>query len=76
MAVGKEVRWADLIDLKERWEDKTSRGRSGVKFKRENSGSISDDEVLKAAAAEDYAGFRVSATLPASLNRQGTDIPL
>ncbi|KAK6197671.1 hypothetical protein LQW54_010680 [Pestalotiopsis sp. IQ-011] len=58
VAVGKEVRWADLIDLKERWEDKTSRGRSGVKFKRENSGSISDDEVLKAAAAEDYAGFR------------------
>ncbi|KAF7536104.1 hypothetical protein G7054_g4833 [Neopestalotiopsis clavispora] len=58
VAVGKEVRWADLIDLKERWEEKTSRGRPGARVKRESSANISDDEILKAAEEEDYAGFR------------------
>lgn len=59
VAVGKEVRWADLIDLKERWQEKTSRGRTGVRIKRESSGGVQDDEILQAAAGEDYAGFRV-----------------
>lgn len=60
VAVGKEVRWADLIDLKERWQEKTTRGRSDVRIKRENSGGISDDDISQAAAEGDYAGFRVS----------------
>ncbi|KAH6654611.1 nuclear pore complex protein An-Nup82 [Truncatella angustata] len=53
VAVGKEVRWADLIDLKERWHDRTTRGRSGISVKHEHH-----DELLRAAAEEDYAGFR------------------
>jgi len=55
VAVGKEVRWADLIDLKERWQEKASRGRTGTRVKRED-----DDEMFRAAAEENYAGFRVS----------------
>ncbi|KAK6081963.1 nuclear pore complex protein An-Nup82 [Seiridium cupressi] len=59
VAVGKEVRWADLIDLKERWQEKTSRGRAGVRIKREGSeGDVPDDELLRAAAEDDYDGFR------------------
>jgi nucleoporin NUP82 len=61
VAVGREVRWADLIDLKERWQEKTTRGRSGVRVKREDSEDTKgiDDEVLRAAAEDNYSGFRV-----------------
>ncbi|KAI0128413.1 nuclear pore complex protein An-Nup82 [Xylariales sp. AK1849] len=58
VAVGKEVRWADLIELKERWQEKTARGRPGVRIKREDSGDL-DDELLRNAAEDGYAGFRV-----------------
>ncbi|KAH8673950.1 hypothetical protein BX600DRAFT_378730 [Xylariales sp. PMI_506] len=59
VAVGKEVRWADLIDLKERWQEKTTRGRSGFRIKREDSHEPSDDDLLRSAAQDGYAGFRV-----------------
>lgn len=59
VAVGKEIRWADLIDLKERWQEKTARGRSGVRVKREDSDGLNDDDLIRSAAQEGYAGFRV-----------------
>lgn len=65
VAVGREVRWADLIDLKERWLEKATRGRQSVRIKREDSADaedVNDDEILRSAADDDYAGFRVRRT--------------
>ncbi|KAI1879384.1 hypothetical protein JX265_002338 [Neoarthrinium moseri] len=58
VAVGKEIRWADLIDLRERWAEKTTRGRSGVRIKREDSASLSDEDAIRSAAEDGYVGFR------------------
>lgn len=54
VAVGREVRWADMNDLKERYhEQQLARGRPLF-----NSNSSGRDELLDAAAQDFYAGFR------------------
>lgn len=61
IAVGKEIRWADLVYLKERWEEKQAKARSGSRVKREDSVSPSDDELLRESIESGCAeGFRVS----------------
>lgn len=59
VAVGREIRWADLIELKEKWQEKAVRGRSSIRIKREDEGEPDDEEYLRASAREGYAGFRV-----------------
>lgn len=60
VAVGKEIRWADLAYLKDEWSTRQSRGRTGsagVRIKREDSvQSIPDDHDEDTAAA---VGLRV-----------------
>ncbi|KAI1085772.1 hypothetical protein F5B20DRAFT_567632 [Whalleya microplaca] len=59
IAVGKEIRWADLVFLKERWQEKQAQGRDGVRIKRENSSDLEDDEVLLQSIETGCAeGFR------------------
>ncbi|ORY69865.1 nuclear pore complex protein An-Nup82 [Pseudomassariella vexata] len=58
VAVGKEVRWADLIELKEIWHARSARGGSGSRLNREDSGGPEEEELLRAAAQDGYAGFR------------------
>lgn len=71
IAVGKEIRWADLVYLKERWEEKQAKVGGGVRIKREDSGS-SDDELLRESIENGCAeGFRVSC--PASSLLLSTD---
>lgn len=60
VAVGKEIRWVDLIELKEKWQEKDVRGRTDFRIKREDSNGLDTNELLDAAEKEDYAGFRVS----------------
>lgn len=63
VAVGKEIRWVDLIELKEKWQEKDVRGRTDFRIKREDSNGFDTNELLDAAEKEDYAGFRVSIAL-------------
>lgn len=52
MAVGKEVRWADLAYLKDEWSARQSRGRtgsSGIRIKREDSIQSIEDGNMDAA---------------------------
>lgn len=62
IAVGKEIRWADLVYLKEQWQARAAAaagGRSGVRLKREDSAD-SYDELLRLSAHDGFAqGFRV-----------------
>ncbi|KAI1744010.1 hypothetical protein F4680DRAFT_327004 [Xylaria scruposa] len=59
IAVGKEIRWADLVYLKERWQEKAAQGRGGVHIKREDSDEIDDSDVIKASIEDGCAeGFR------------------
>ena len=51
IAVGKEIRWADLVYLKEAWEDKQSRQHGG-KGKERNSHDSNEEEGAQ--------GYRVS----------------
>jgi len=52
IAVGKEIRWADLVYLKEAWEDKQSRKPNGKARSRESTDNQYE---------EDHAqGYRVS----------------
>lgn len=61
IAVGKEIRWADLVYLKERWEEKQTKARNGSRVKREESVSPSDEELLRETIESGCAeGFRVS----------------
>jgi nucleoporin NUP82 len=54
IAVGKEIRWADLVYLKEAWEDKQSRKSTGKGRSRESSDNQYE---------EDHAqGYRVSSS--------------
>ncbi|XXH04782.1 nuclear cap binding complex subunit [Hypoxylon texense] len=63
IAVGKEIRWADLVYLKERWEEKQAKARSGSRVKREESVSPSDDELLRESIESGCAeGFRTITT--------------
>ncbi|KAK8138192.1 hypothetical protein PG984_001572 [Apiospora sp. TS-2023a] len=58
VAVGKEIRWVDLIELKEKWQEKDVRGRTDFRIKREDSNGLDTNELFDAAEKEDYAGFR------------------
>ncbi|OAA38583.1 WD40/YVTN repeat-like-containing domain protein [Metarhizium rileyi] len=52
VAVGREIRWADLAYLKDEWSTKHSRGRSGsagVRIKREDSDPSIEHEEVEAA---------------------------
>ncbi|KAI1460672.1 hypothetical protein F4805DRAFT_454600 [Annulohypoxylon moriforme] len=61
IAVGKEIRWADLLYMKERWEEKQSRAHGGIRIKREDSDS--DDELLRESIENGSAeGFRTIKT--------------
>ncbi len=61
VAVGTEIRWADLVYLKERWQEKEAQGHNGIRIKQENSPGPGDDELLRASIENGCAqGFRVS----------------
>ncbi|KAI1417782.1 hypothetical protein F5Y13DRAFT_62419 [Hypoxylon sp. FL1857] len=63
IAVGKEIRWADLVYLKERWEEKQAEARGGVRIKREDSSSSDDDELVRESIETGCAeGFRTIKT--------------
>ncbi|KAI0145967.1 hypothetical protein F4776DRAFT_385990 [Hypoxylon sp. NC0597] len=63
IAVGKEIRWADLLYLKERWEEKRAVARGGIRIKREDSNSSDDDELLRESIETGCAeGFRTLKT--------------
>ncbi|KAI2636420.1 hypothetical protein GGS26DRAFT_589026 [Hypomontagnella submonticulosa] len=63
IAVGKEIRWADLVYLKDRWEEKQAGARRGIHIKREDSASSGDDELLRESIENGSAeGFRTIAT--------------
>ncbi|CAJ2506172.1 Uu.00g003020.m01.CDS01 [Anthostomella pinea] len=63
IAVGKEIRWADLVYLKERWQEKAARGRAGVRVKREDSSEPSDNDLIKDSIEDGCAeGFRTIKT--------------
>ncbi|KAI0816276.1 hypothetical protein GGR55DRAFT_228476 [Xylaria sp. FL0064] len=55
IAVGKEIRWADLVYLKERWQEKAGQGREDVHIKREDE----DREIIRDSIENGCAeGFR------------------
>ncbi|KAI5868077.1 hypothetical protein GGS23DRAFT_10174 [Durotheca rogersii] len=62
IAVGKEIRWVDLVYIKERWEEKAAERRGSVRVKRE--GSVASEEELERASIEDGCaeGFRTIKT--------------
>lgn len=61
IAVGKEIRWADLVYLKERWQEKAAHGRGDVHIKREDSDEVDDGDIIKDSIENGCAqGFRVS----------------
>ncbi|KAI2630892.1 hypothetical protein GGR54DRAFT_175559 [Hypoxylon sp. NC1633] len=63
IAVGKEIRWADLVYLKERWQEKQAEGRGDVRIKREDSTSPGDDELIRESLEDGHAeGFRTITT--------------
>ncbi|KAI1378330.1 hypothetical protein F4677DRAFT_391383 [Hypoxylon crocopeplum] len=63
IAVGKEIRWADLVYVKERWEEKQARARGGIRIKREDSNNSEDDELLRESVENGCAeGFRTIKT--------------
>ncbi|KAI0194176.1 hypothetical protein F4808DRAFT_353034 [Astrocystis sublimbata] len=59
IAVGKEIRWADLVYLKERWQEKAAQARAGGRIKREDADEIDDGDLIKASVEDGCAeGFR------------------
>ncbi|KAJ8125346.1 hypothetical protein O1611_g8293 [Lasiodiplodia mahajangana] len=59
IAVGKEIRWADLVYLKERWQEKAAQGRRGVHIKREGSDEVDDGDIIRESVENGCAeGFR------------------
>ncbi|KAI8959773.1 hypothetical protein F5Y11DRAFT_289833 [Daldinia sp. FL1419] len=62
VAVGKEIRWGDLLYLKERWEEKQAEARGSVHIKREDSDSSSDDELRQSIENGCAEGFRIITT--------------
>ncbi|KAI0597672.1 nuclear pore complex protein An-Nup82 [Biscogniauxia sp. FL1348] len=46
IAVGREIRWADFVYLKERWQEKATRGRAGARIKREGSVAPDENDIL------------------------------
>ncbi|KAI0013737.1 hypothetical protein F4779DRAFT_350497 [Xylariaceae sp. FL0662B] len=63
IAVGKEIRWADLVFLKEQWQAKAAESRGGLRIKREDSADPEDDELLRQSIEAGCAeGFRTIKT--------------
>ncbi|KAK6950143.1 hypothetical protein Daesc_008469 [Daldinia eschscholtzii] len=62
IAVGKEIRWADLLYLKERWEEKQAKAHGGPRIKREDSDSFDDDELRESIESGCAEGFRTITT--------------
>jgi nucleoporin NUP82 len=61
VAVGREIRWADLVYLKERWQEKAAQGRRSVHIKREGSDEVDDGDIIRESIENGCAeGFRVS----------------
>lgn len=61
IAVGKEIRWADLVYLKERWQEKAAQARGGVHIKREGTDEVDDGDIIRESVENGCAeGFRVS----------------
>lgn len=60
VAVGKEIRWADLVYLKERWQDGVDRSPESGRFKRESSLAPGEEETSQSSLSDDAEGFRVS----------------
>jgi nucleoporin NUP82 len=81
VAARREIRWGDLVYLKESWESKHSRNGDGVRIKREDADSnfeIYEDEQEGSGLGPGFAeGYRVSfyvASIPTDQLRL-TDIP-
>ncbi|OTB20503.1 hypothetical protein K445DRAFT_52135 [Daldinia sp. EC12] len=62
IAVGKEIRWADLLYLKERWEEKQAKAHGGPRIKREDSDSFDDGELRESIESGCAEGFRTITT--------------
>ncbi|KAI0481230.1 hypothetical protein GGR56DRAFT_310922 [Xylariaceae sp. FL0804] len=63
IAVGREIRWADLVYLKETFQEKAARARGGTRIKQEDSTEPEDDELIRASIEEGCAeGFRTIKT--------------
>lgn len=61
IAVGKEIRWADLAYLKERYQEKAAQDRGGAYIKREDASDVDDADIIKESIETGCAeGFRVS----------------
>ncbi|KAI0512649.1 hypothetical protein F5B22DRAFT_300278 [Xylaria bambusicola] len=59
IAVGKEIRWGDLVYLKERWQEKAARGRGDVHIKREDDDEVDDSDIIRDSIESGCAeGFR------------------
>ncbi|KAI0879600.1 hypothetical protein GGS24DRAFT_3915 [Hypoxylon argillaceum] len=59
IAVGREIRWADLVYLKERWQEKAAQGRKSVHIKREDSDELNDGDIIRESIENGCAeGFR------------------
>ncbi|KAI1268260.1 nuclear pore complex protein An-Nup82 [Xylariaceae sp. FL1019] len=55
IAVGREIRWADLVYLKERWQEKNAPTR----IKRESSSDLEDTDIIRSSIEDGCAeGFR------------------
>ncbi|KAF6803494.1 nuclear pore complex protein An-Nup82 [Colletotrichum sojae] len=63
VAVGKELRWGDLVYLKEKWSTSHSHRRMGSRVKREESSQAFDDDVIpsteEAATAQGFRTIRI-----------------
>jgi nucleoporin NUP82 len=71
VAAGREIRWGDLVFLRDAWEDKEAGKYLGTRVKRENSGGpdfeVYDDELdTPDAGVESAQGFRVRIPCPNS----------
>ncbi|KAI1815310.1 hypothetical protein GGS20DRAFT_544403 [Poronia punctata] len=59
IAVGREIRWADLVYLKERWQEKAAQARGDVRVKREDSSGLDDGDIIRESVETGCAeGFR------------------
>ncbi|KXJ97472.1 hypothetical protein Micbo1qcDRAFT_230118 [Microdochium bolleyi] len=59
VAVGKEIRWADLVYLKERWQDGVDRNPEQGRFKREGSVAPGEADFSEESVADEAEGFRI-----------------
>ncbi|KAI0115140.1 hypothetical protein F4814DRAFT_308265 [Daldinia grandis] len=62
IAVGKEIRWGDLLYLKERWEERQAKARGGVRIKHEDPDSFDDDGLRESIESGCAEGFRTITT--------------